>query len=398
MHSINFKEGIVSIGVDAFIGTALQEVRLPQSLKEIDLTPFECRMKVDNLNDYFSSDINGALYNAEETSLILYPRKGYEETIEIPDMVTCIESYAFENNKASEIILPEDLEELQNKVFYGCENLRTLTLKTASPSDIVIDNETFKGFEVEKCILRVPFDSLSDYINDERFGGFSYITDIEGSICLKYDNSRIEVVGYEKKSGESIVIPEGVEIIEEQAFKDNNITSVICPDSLREIKYQAFYGCKNLRRVALNDGLISIGQEAFLDTNLKSVEIPDTVNVMGLTPFECAMKVYKNNRQYSDIDGVLYTKDQTSLILYPRQYENKELEIPFNVCSIKAYAFECNKAEEIVLPKRIFELGGYLFNGCQNLKTLTIKQDLPKVSTCLMLAFFLRKITQLPKT
>lgn len=378
LHSINFKEGIVSIGVDAFIGTALQEVSLPQSLKEIDLTPFECRMKVDNLNDYFSSDINGALYNAEETSLILYPRKGYEETIEIPDMVTCIESYAFENNKASEIILPEDLEELQNKVFYGCENLRTLTLKTASPSDIVIDNETFKGFEVEKCILRVPFDSLSDYINDERFGGFSYITDIEGSICLKYDNSRIEVVGYEKKSGESIVIPEGVEIIEEQAFKDNNITSVICPDSLREIKYQAFYGCKNLRRVALNDGLISIGQEAFLDTNLKSVEIPDTVNVMGLTPFECAMKVYKNNRQYSDIDGVLYTKDQTSLILYPRQYENKELEIPFNVCSIKAYAFECNKAEEIILPDNISNMEKCLFNECQNLKTLIIKKDLPE--------------------
>ena len=379
LQSINFKEGLVSIGVEAFIGTALQEVKLPLSLEEIDWTPFECRMKVDIQNEYFSSDINGALYNRNQTSLILYPRIGHEETIEIPDVVTCIESYAFENNKASEIIIPEDIEEMQDKLFYGCKNLKTLTLKSASPSDIEIDKEVFIGFEVENCILRVPFDSIIDYINDERFKVFSYITDIEGSICLKYINSRIEVVGCEKKSGESIVIPEGVEVIAEQAFKDNtNITSVVCPSTLREIEDQAFCGCRNLSRVKLNEGLISIGLEAFLDTNLKSVKIPYSVENMGLASFECEMKVNIKNNHYSDVNGVLYNKEQTSLILYPRQYKNKELEIPLSVCSIEAYAFECNKAEEIILPEHKISMGGYLFNGCRNLKALTIKQYLPE--------------------
>ena len=378
LQSINFKEGLVSIGVEAFIGTALQEVRLPQSLEEMDWTPFGCRMKVDIQNEYFSSDINGALYNRDQTSLILYPRIGHEETIEIPDMVTCIESYAFENNKASEIILPEDLEKMQDDLFYGCKNLRTITLKSTSPSDIEIDNEAFKGFEVENCILRVPFDSLSDYIDDERFRVFSYITDFEGRICLKYYNSRKEVVGYEKRSGETIVIPEGVEIIEEQAFKDNNVTSVLCPDSLIEIKDQAFYGCKNLRRVKLNDGLISIGQEAFLDTNLKSIELPNTVEEMGVSPFECAINVNDINSHYSDIAGVLFNKDHSSLILYPRKHKKNIIEIPSSVYTIKAYAFEGNRVEEIVLPENTFYLEEYMFNECQNLKTLTIKQELPE--------------------
>ena len=63
------------------------------------------------------------------------------------------------------------------------------------------------------------------------------------------------------------------------------------------------------------------------------------------------------------------------MILYPSQYEDKEIEIPLSVCSINAYAFENNKAEKIILPENISSMEGYLFNECQNLKTLTIKQD-----------------------
>lgn len=379
LHSIILNEGLVSIGVESFIGTALQKVSLPHSLEEIDLTPFECKMKVDVLNDYFSSDINGALYNDEQTSLILYPRKGKEETVEIPDMVTCIESYAFENNKASEIILPEDLEEMQNNVFYGCENLRTLTLKQTCPDDIKIGDEAFKGFDAEECVLRVPIDSLSEYIYDDRFEVFKYITAIEGSRCLYYNETGSEVTDCENEDCEDIIIPEGVEVIAENAFEDNtNITSVVCPSSLRKIEDRAFYGCGNLSRVTLNDGLISIGQEAFLNTKLKTVKIPYTVENLGLTPFECTMKVSIRNNHYSDVDGVLYNKEQSSLILYPRRYKNKKVEIPFSVYSIKPYAFECNKAEEIILPEHEIKMEGYLFNGCDNLKVLTIKQESPE--------------------
>lgn len=378
LQKIEFNEGLDSIGVGAFVDTGLKGVILPSTLSYISFYSFECRMSVYALNDYYS-DINGVLYNEDATKLILHPRKIIQEIIEIPDSVTSIDVYAFENNEAKEIIIPKDIDELEEAIFSGCDNLRTLTIKADYPDFIDIKDDTFEDFEVEKCVLRVPFDSLSEYMKDERFKDFKYITAIDGSRCLKYSDSGLEIVGCEEKNCENIVIPEGVETIAEEAFKENiNITSVVCPSSLREIEELAFWGCRNLDKVTLNDGLIRIGQEAFLDTNLKSVKIPYTVENMGLTPFECTMKVNIRNNHYSDVDGVLYNKEQTSLILYPRRYKYKEIEIPLSVYSIEAYAFESNKAEEIILPEDRICMGEYLFNGCENLKVLTIKQEFPE--------------------
>ena len=185
LQKIYLNEGLESIGMDAFIDTGLKEIVLPSTLSDISLTPFECKMNVNVLNDDFSSD-DGVLYNEDKTTLILYPRKVIQKKIEISDSVTRIEAYAFENNEAEEIVIPEDIEEFENDIFSGCENLKTLTIKEGYPKLINIKDETFDGFEIEDCVLRVPFDSLSDYMEDERFKDFKYITAIEGSRCLRF--------------------------------------------------------------------------------------------------------------------------------------------------------------------------------------------------------------------
>jgi hypothetical protein len=269
LKEIKLNDGLTSIGVEAFIHTDLESVDLPYTVEFLDWTPFECKMNVHYLNEHFYSDINGVLFSADETSLILYPPRVHEEQIEVPEDVTCIESYAFERNVANEIVIPKGIQELQGNLFSGCQNLRTITLQSTLPLVIKIDKETFKGFEVENCTLRVPFEALPAYKKDKRFKDFKYITAIEGSRCLLYDDKGTEILGCDEEVCEDIVIPDGVIKIGKEAFKDKtDIESVVLPESLEEIGDMAFSNCESITDIVLNEGLNSIGYDAFKGTQL----------------------------------------------------------------------------------------------------------------------------------
>lgn len=379
LQKATFGEGVVRIGVEAFIGTDLQKVELPQSLKEIDLTPFECKMDVDALNEHYYSDIDGVLYNSDETSLILFPRRLHEETIEVSDSVTCIKAYAFEENTASVIILPEDIYELQGNLFYGCQNLKTLVVNSIIPESIKMDDETFKGFEIENCVLCVPYDALSNYKADERFKNFRYITAIEGSRCLKYNETGTEVIGCDDEDCELLEIPEGVTSIKEEAFESNGgITKVTFPDSLRKIGYSAFSGCTGITEITLNDELEEIGFDAFRGSGLTDVIIPDYVNDIGPSAFTCNMQVGALNSDFAVNDGVLFDYYETKIIIYPSNKTDNEYYVPEDVERIGCYAFENASLQSLYLPNTIKVIDGHILDGCHELTLLTIDIIEPK--------------------
>ncbi len=372
LQKIDLNEGLKSIGMDAFIDTGLKEIVLPSTLSDISLTPFECRMNVNVLNDYFSS-YDGILYNEDETTLILYPRKEIQKKIEISDSVTHIEAYAFENNEAEEIVIPEDINTLENDIFSGCENLKTLTIKEYYPDLINIKDDTFDGFEIENCVLRVPFDSLSDYMKDERFKDFKYITAIEGSRCLRYDENGTEVIGCDDDGSEDIIIPEGVTSIKAEAFCENeDIMSIDFPESLKSIGHSAFYGCSNLVDIELKSGLETIKWDAFKGTALPDVNIPDTVEEIDCTAFSCEMEVDAKNVDYCAYDGVLYTFDETELVIYPSDKTDEEFKVPETVTILRNFAFEDSSLHSLFIHEDVEEFGKAFIGGCKNLTRLTI--------------------------
>lgn len=378
LYDITLNTGLHSIGMEAFFNTGMGGVELPYTLKEISLTPFECEMHVHVLNPYFA-DISGVLYDHEEESLILYPRKSIEKHIVIPDTVIRIEAYAFENNKAEEIVIPEEIEELEEHLFNGCQNLKTILIKSTAPEFIDIHEDAFRGFEVEKCVLRVPFDSLSEYKKDERFNDFKYITAIEGSRCLKYDENGTEVIGCDEEDCDSIEIPEGVTSIKDNAFEGNEkIESVILPESLESIGNSAFSGCGSLKGIELKDGLISIGWDAFRRTGLTHVMIPYTVQDIGFSAFGCKMEVDSINTDYCDIDGTLYSFDETELIIYPSNKTEESFEISKSVTAIESYAFEDSCLKSLSIPSTIERIGGYILSGCSDLKEIIFKIEDPR--------------------
>ena len=312
-------------------------------------------------------DNNGISYEKGKELLVSYPNATQFNSIVIPDFITIIGSKAFQNNKTSEIVLHENVIELRESVFAWCQNLKTLTMNSETPDDILIDKNAFADFAVEECVLRVPFDALETYKKDERFEVFKKITAIEGSRCLIYSEDGKEVVGCDEDDCENLVIPEGVTGIAEEAFEDNkNITSVVFPESLITIGNSAFSGCEGINKIELNDELEEIGYDAFRGTSLKEVEIPDYVKDIGASAFNCEIKLSRLNTDFYELDGVLLDFYETKLIIYPSNKKDKHYDVPEGVMNIGYFAFEDSILQSISLPSSITCLGTNIFNGCMS--------------------------------
>ncbi len=330
-------------------------------------------------SDKLFYDNNGVGYKEDYGVLVRYPNGGQYDTIEVPEFITEINTWAFKEVKASEILLPDGIQVLNDFLFEKCHNLRTITLKSNTPDDILIKDNAFYGFDIENCVLRVPFDAIADYKCDERFDGFKYITAIEGSRCLMYDDDGTEIIGCSAENCENLVIPEGVTSIKEEAFDGNEkISSISFPESLETIGNSAFSGCTGITKITLNEELEDIGYNAFRGTKLTKIKIPYNVNFIGASAFNCEIEVDPMNTKFDDLDGILYDYNETGLIIYPSSKRDEHYDVPDDIIKISYFAFEDSCLHSISLPKSIKTLETHIFNGCANLTLLKINVEDPE--------------------
>ncbi len=93
------------------------------------------------------------------------------------------------------------------------------------------------------------------------------------------------------------------------------------------------------------DIVTAIDDKAFFEnTRIKGVQIPSTVMSIGNMAFGgCSslvcITVNENNKAFTDINGVLYSKDKTKLILFPSANQASELTLSVNITEIADMAF-----------------------------------------------------------
>lgn len=86
----------------------------------------------------------------------------------------------------------------------------------------------------------------------------------------------------------SIELPQSLTDIAESAFNRSGIESIVIPANVLKIGDRAFAKCWSLRSVVLPEGLNAIGQEAFRGSGLQSVRIPGSVTSIEYKAFgEC---------------------------------------------------------------------------------------------------------------
>ncbi len=113
--------------------------------------------------------------------------------------------------------------------------------------------------------------------------------------------------------------------------------------------------------------------------NITSVTIPSSItNVSGYIKFATSGKGVNNifvdpeNENYASVDGVLYTKDMSTLVRFPEAKTSANWSIPVGVKTIADRAFyECENLSEVKLPTSITTIESNAFHNC-GITSLTI--------------------------
>lgn len=243
----------------------------------------------------------------------------------------------------------------------------------ASRGEITRYNGNDTTVVIPSTIGGVPVNGIYTYA----FQGRSSITSITISDGIKYINDGV----FENCSSlKSIILPDSLGYIGKKAFKNcSSLTSVMLPNNLSSISESTFENCSSLASVALSSNLTSIGFSAFNGcSSLVSVALPKNLTstsayaFMGCSSLE-NITVDANNQNYISIDGVLFDKSKTKLIIYPGGKKNKDYIIPDGIQSVENYAFGgCSNLTSIIIPDSVISIGNGAFSDCRNLPSITI--------------------------
>ena len=118
----------------------------------------------------------------------------------------------------------------------------------------------------------------------------------------------------------------------------------------------AFYRCDSLSTISIPNSITRIDEGAFyMCWNLQSITIPASVETIGKGAFDgclslLSIDVASDNTTYCSIDGILFSKDRTTLIRYPNGKEGA-YTIPEHVTDISSAAFMlCFQLTSITIP------------------------------------------------
>lgn len=101
------------------------------------------------------------------------------------------------------------------------------------------------------------------------------------------------------------------------------------------LNYGVFSGCTNLARVNLAS-VTQISEGAFSGCNIKEFIVSE------------------DNRVYSSLDGVLFNKDKTELVMYPKAKLSQNYVIPNSVTLVNEDAFgNCDNLTSITIGDNV---------------------------------------------
>jgi hypothetical protein len=228
-------------------------------------------------------------YEIHDGSVRLIICWGQSETeITIPEEIngrpvtTIGVSSFYYNRKLESIHIPLSVTCIENHAFYKCYSLKEITI----PASVSFIGETAFFRTISLTAIRVDPDN-------------QFYSDIDGVL---YNKDQTELLIYpEAKASETYTLPDTVEHVGRLVFgyANRSLIEVIIPNSVKAIEENPFYRCDSLRAIQVDPG----------------------------------------NTVYSDLDGVLFSKDQTELLAFSVASDMAYYTVPATVRAIGMYAF-----------------------------------------------------------
>lgn len=314
-------------------------------------------------------DIPGEINGLKVTGIGFEAFKGCSSlvSVTIPEGVTSIGLEAFrECSGLTSVTIPSSVTKIGGLAFYKCSGLNSVTISEG------VTSIGFHAFELCGALTSVTIPSSVTSIEEYPFGDCKNLMQINVAADNK-NYKDIDGILFNKT---------GTKLVEYPSGRKGAYT---ISEDMESIDKGAFYGCRSLTSITIPEGVSSIGDRAFTCcVKLTSITIPSSVTSIGedlftLTPGLTEIKVAADNKNYKDIDGVLFNKSGTELIQYPSARKGM-YTIPEGVISINDYAFSpCIYLTSITIPSSVTVIGNGAFYYCSGLTAIEIPESVTSV-------------------
>ena len=435
LTAVVLPSNVVSLGDEAFYGCSeLVSLTLSASLMDFSSSMVDrcdklaaINVGADGQGAYYSS-IDGVLYSADKSALVVYPLAKTDEELVVDANVEVIYAGAFYGNEnIKKVVLPEGLVEIQaaafdfcsaleevnipstvqkidKQAFRYCESLHTVTFNEGGDDLLIIGDEAFR-YNYALNTLALPARAYSIGNNAFQESGLTSVTFAENSALVEigdYAFSETPVIDLAIPAGVvnigsfafylcedllGITFQEGLISIGDYAFAgDNALISVSFPASLKTLGASVFYyygydeyTCSSLESVtfAPNSQLEKIPAGTFAYTSLKTFTVPANVTVIEGTENSPSYRAPSAFYEVATLDSVYFEDGSKCAEIGDYTFEGsslKTIELPTSVSTIGMYAFRyCASLESIVIPETATNIGKGAFWQCTALAEVDLR-------------------------
>lgn len=353
LRGVKLPEGVSRINKEAFWGCSiLEKINFPAKLTSVDDNAFVyCGLlELDNLPS--------SLLYVGQSAFCYVPLKALKL-----DRKVEIGAGAFSYTPITEIEMTTPCDSIREGTFRGCPNLTKITIGEGLK---YIGYNAFSYSPVKEANLP---STLRD-ISSNAFRGSSYcpfINDIQPENHIRY----IGKVAYlcVDKNQEEYTIKDGTVTLADNLFENwlGNATTFHIPASVEQIGNRAF-AYTQIKALPEMPGLKRIGGEAFYGCkNLKKLTIPETVEYIGGGAFYGCSNIW--SLTYNAINAECERFMEPNAPLEKIVIGDKVRRLPRGIFSGREFT-------EVALPACLERIDDYAFYGCKNLTTINLSDSI----------------------
>lgn len=424
LETVVINEGITALPYNLFYGcSSLTSVTLPSSITVVSYSIF---YGCDNLaiyycgtleqwcgisfgtSSYYRANANKSLYLKDAggewklvTELVIPQQvsqignsqfSGFSSIISVTihGGVVSIGDNAFSNcTSLTAITVSDSVTTIGREAFSGCKQLEHVTFDAGSLLTTIHDGAFLGCVALQGITVPASVTTIGDWVFEGCVGleyiavamgnetyhsyGDCLIETATGTVILGCKNSVLPTDGsivkiasnafYYCEQLTSIVIPEGVTYIGENAFAYSGLQQVSLPSTLKGLTYNSFFGCEELTAVTFVKGskLSWVTESVFggcpkLDKIYYGGTLADWCNI----DFDWSET---NPMAFANHFYMLNGSDEWELVT--------EIVLDGDIAELKSYVFDgLTELTKVTISTDVTSLGNNVFNDCSNLTTI----------------------------
>ena len=297
---------------------------------------------VDPDGESFTADQvdDGIFYNRNTNSSV---------SITIGGQVSTFPEYMLSGLKFTSLTIPGTVTVIDHNVFNECTSLTNLTFEPSPTGESLTIGANWAGFFSDGIFANCPLKEIS--LNRQ----IEYASQADGKGLFS---------GHSLEDG--ITLGEQVHTLLSNMFNNSGITSISIPATVMKIQDYAFSNCKKLSSIQFEASAVplTIGFQSASD-------LADQVGPFYQSPLT---NIYVN-RELVPSESYADKRDQNDEGIFSTSFDDDVVTVTLgeNVKTISDYMFTGVKMESLTIPGSVTTIGNDVFNGCDQLTSLTFE-------------------------